>query len=525
VYFFANITTGSNTPKYYLVELDPSNGNVVRKTLISGHPSNDSALTFSAAYEMERPGVLILNGWAYGGFASHCDHQPYVGYIAGVNLSNPAQTTLWTDESKTTGDVGGIWQSGGGLMSDGTSIFVASGNGVSPPKAPGSTPPGTLAESVIRLQPNSSGNLVPKDFFSPANAPSLDAADVDFGSGGPMGFPVTAGSYPHVMVQAGKYGVIYVLNQANLGGREQGSNNRNNVLFYTKAYGGLWGHPAFFGDTSTLTGGNNSTSNDFMFYAGKNDVMRVFHLYVGAGNKPVISDVGASSLSYGFSSGSPVVTSNGTDPTSAVVWVVQAAGSTGTNAELDAYALGNLVSTTTTPSPCTSSAVCVLKPIWHSQTFTASKFSIPATSNGVIYVGDRNGNVWGWGQAPAAAPLAAATRISHWPSRATRTRCLAVARCTTSVWIRAAPVSVIGSRPRPAAGVSQRIRSASSPGGRSQSWDWARLELTCGPDNEASQRVAERCGFVREGLLRSHIPFKAARRDTVIYSLLPGELR
>jgi RimJ/RimL family protein N-acetyltransferase len=53
----------------------------------------------------------------------------------------------------------------------------------------------------------------------------------------------------------------------------------------------------------------------------------------------------------------------------------------------------------------------------------------------------------------------------------------------------------------------------------------ARLELTCSPDNEASQRVAERCGFSREGLLRSHVPFKGARRDSVIYSLLPGELR
>jgi RimJ/RimL family protein N-acetyltransferase len=53
----------------------------------------------------------------------------------------------------------------------------------------------------------------------------------------------------------------------------------------------------------------------------------------------------------------------------------------------------------------------------------------------------------------------------------------------------------------------------------------ARLELTCGPDNEASQRVAERCGFTREGLLRSHVPFKAGRRDSVIYGVLPGELR
>jgi RimJ/RimL family protein N-acetyltransferase len=49
----------------------------------------------------------------------------------------------------------------------------------------------------------------------------------------------------------------------------------------------------------------------------------------------------------------------------------------------------------------------------------------------------------------------------------------------------------------------------------------ARLQITCGPDNVASQRVAERCGFVREGVLRSHMAFKGGRRDTVVYGLLP----
>ena len=53
----------------------------------------------------------------------------------------------------------------------------------------------------------------------------------------------------------------------------------------------------------------------------------------------------------------------------------------------------------------------------------------------------------------------------------------------------------------------------------------ARLELTCGPDDEPSQHVAKRCRCSRKGLLRSHVPFKGARRDSVIYSLLPGELR
>ncbi len=53
----------------------------------------------------------------------------------------------------------------------------------------------------------------------------------------------------------------------------------------------------------------------------------------------------------------------------------------------------------------------------------------------------------------------------------------------------------------------------------------ARLELFIEPDNVASQRVAERCGFVREGLLRSRWVSKGRRRDSVVYALLADELR
>ena len=51
-----------------------------------------------------------------------------------------------------------------------------------------------------------------------------------------------------------------------------------------------------------------------------------------------------------------------------------------------------------------------------------------------------------------------------------------------------------------------------------------RLYLTTAPDNVASQRVAERAGFTREGLLRAHLPTQAGRRDSVIFSLLPADL-
>jgi RimJ/RimL family protein N-acetyltransferase len=52
-----------------------------------------------------------------------------------------------------------------------------------------------------------------------------------------------------------------------------------------------------------------------------------------------------------------------------------------------------------------------------------------------------------------------------------------------------------------------------------------RLELITDPDNVASQRVAEKVGFRREGVLRSHLQHRdGRRRDSVMFSLLPGEL-
>jgi RimJ/RimL family protein N-acetyltransferase len=53
-----------------------------------------------------------------------------------------------------------------------------------------------------------------------------------------------------------------------------------------------------------------------------------------------------------------------------------------------------------------------------------------------------------------------------------------------------------------------------------------RLELITDPDNVASQRVAEKAGYRREAVLRSHLLYRdGTRRDSVMFSLLPGELR
>jgi RimJ/RimL family protein N-acetyltransferase len=52
----------------------------------------------------------------------------------------------------------------------------------------------------------------------------------------------------------------------------------------------------------------------------------------------------------------------------------------------------------------------------------------------------------------------------------------------------------------------------------------ARLELLVQPGNEASLSLADRVGFRREGLLRSHSLIRGERKDMVMLSLLPGDL-
>lgn len=399
VYLVAQ-TVPATYPTYRLFGINAQTGTITLNRQIGGRPTNDPNIKFSAKYENARPGLLLMNGWVYAAFASHCDRKPYVGYVAGVNISTGART-LWTDESGVTNDQGGIWQSGGGLMSDGPGrVFFASGNGVSPPPGPGTSPPGQLAESTVRLAVQSNGSLAAQDFFSPANAATLDASDTDFGSGGPVGLPFGTSTYPDLLVQAGKDGRIILLNRDNLGGQAQGTGGTDAAVAMLGPYAGEWAHPGVFGDTTTLTPGGALAANDYLYYVGRNDYLRMIKVGDDGTDTPTLSDVANSSLTFGFSSGSPVITSNGTDPSSAVLWEVRASGGTGSYGRL--YAFGAVP-----PPTCTAAAPCTMAPIWSGPIGTASKFTIPATSNGMVYVGTRDGHVLGFGVKTTAPILGA----------------------------------------------------------------------------------------------------------------------
>ena len=95
--------------------------------------------------------------------------------------------------------------------------------------------------------------------------------------------------------------------------------------------------------------------------------------------------------------------------------------------------------------------------------------------------------------------------------------------CTCSPMMPGWPRSVTGYTVRHA-GVARRTIAVRLVSG------WAfdelgikRLNLITVPENLASQRVAERAGFTREGLLRAWMPTRDGRCDSVMFSLLPDD--
>src|SRR5580658_2545875 len=214
---------------------------------IEGTPDNTPGVPDTDSTELQRPALLLLGGVVYAAFAGDCDNPPYRGLVIGVSTTAHDITAMWSDEAGAGTDQdsqSGIWQSGGGLVSDGPDqIILTTGNGIAPPASPGTDPPPTLSESVVRLDVGSNGQLTPTDYFAPGNAPSLDQGDQDLGSGGPIALPPQyfgTSADPDLIVQVGKDGLIFLLAGDDLGGREQGPNGTDDAIQILGPYNGVW---------------------------------------------------------------------------------------------------------------------------------------------------------------------------------------------------------------------------------------------------------------------------------------------
>lgn len=380
---YASGTTGPAA--YYLDAVDLATGaqKAGFPVRLSGTAQNASGQTFNATTELQRPGLLLVDGVVYAAFGGHCDITPYQGWVFGVSTAGVVKARWVADQ---TGNGAGIWQSGAGLTSDGSgNILLSTGNGGAPNSAiPGATPPGNLGESIVRLKVQADGSLRATDFFAPFDAFSLDSWDADFASGGVTGLPRGAfgtAALPNLAVAVGKQGYVYLLNRDDLGGSRQGPSGSDRVVQRIGPYGGVWSRPGIWpGDGGyvyipTASGGNSA--------AGSSGNLRVYKYGLDGSGKPALSLQATSTDAFGFSSSAPVITSDGTTSGSALVWVIWTPNGGGTGAQLRAY------------DPIPVGGAPRLR--WSAPIGTSAKFNPPGVGAGRLYVGTRDGHVLGFG--------------------------------------------------------------------------------------------------------------------------------
>jgi hypothetical protein len=251
LYVVTNVQ-GSTGPSYYVHALDlGSLTDKVAPQLVTASQTltDGTTFTFNAAYQRQRPALLLANGNIYAGFGSYCDTDVSVtrgillGWSTGSLTPLPANKVL--DIQATAPNnwfLSSIWMSGYGPSTDddGNILFVTGNSDPSGTTYDGIT---DIQESVVKVSPDLTTVL---SVFTPSNQPTLDAEDYDFGAGGVMVLPDQKGSVPHLAVAAGKTGSLFLMNEDNLGGF---STTKNNVLG-TYAIGGCWCGPSYYVDPS-----------------------------------------------------------------------------------------------------------------------------------------------------------------------------------------------------------------------------------------------------------------------------------
>ncbi len=325
----------------------------------TGTGSVNGKIAFQAKYQLNRPGLLLLNGQVIVAFGSHSDNGPYHGWL----MAYDAATLLQTGISNTSpnGGQNGIWMSGAAPAADtvitGGRIFFANGNGSFSAQEPYSNNQ-SFGNAVERVDLTSNGFQV-MDEWTPFDTSTLDSTDIDQGSGGVLLLPDQPGSHVHELIQVGKNGRIELLDRDNLGGYNSSSNNVVQEISYKY---GLWATPAYW--------------NGNVYFWASGLQMQQYRLSNGMlGATPIAN----SAMYSGYPGPSPVISANGTS--NGILWAIRA----------DAFG---------TPGPAVLlayDATNVGKLLYASSQNTARdsagpavKFSVPMVANGKVFLGTQN---------------------------------------------------------------------------------------------------------------------------------------
>lgn len=360
-----------------------------------GDGSSGGMLTFASQLHHNRSGLALAGQTVYVPFAAHEDATPYHGWLFGYSTATSDLTVAPSVFNTTPNGVfipnvggadGGIWGAGGAPAVDNSgNIYAATGNGVFD-QGTGMSMQNDYGDSVLNLAPPAApgGSMQVNGFFSPDSEYNLEKYDVDLGSGAPVLLPdQTVGSHPHLLVQLGKDGVVYLIDRDSMGFFNAATNQ---VVQYFQATGGFWGTPAFWQ--------NN------LYFAGAGDALKQFSFDPSTLFNTTASS--QSSIAFGFPDVSPSVSSQG--DSNGIVWAIDAglygyaSPNSGNPNSGYCYSAPNPV-----PAACTGPAILhaynatnLAMEYWNSsiagirdQAGNAVKFVPPTIANGKVYVSTR----------------------------------------------------------------------------------------------------------------------------------------
>lgn len=286
------------------------------------------ATTFAPAQYKERAALLLNNGTIYTSWASHCDIDPYGGWIIALSESTLAITSslnvaMGASGSGYASQGPSIWMSGAGPAADSAgNVYVLTANGrFETTLTSGGFPSGgDYGNSFVKISP-SGGTLAVADYFAMSGEVAESSDDDDLGSGGVMLLPDltdVAGTVRHLAVGAGKDGNLYVVNRDNMGKFTSVGNNiwqqLNGVLG-----DGVFSAPAYFNNT--------------VYYGPVSGSLRAFTVTNAMLSS---SPTSQTSTQFVYPGTFPVISANGT--ANAIVWAYENANP----AVLHAYTAANL---------------------------------------------------------------------------------------------------------------------------------------------------------------------------------------
>lgn len=339
----------------------------------TGDNSSNGTVIFDPKQYKERPGLLLLNGVVYTAWGSHCDDQPYTGWVMGYDAGTLAQATVLN--VVPNGGEGGIWMAGGGLAADSSAnIYLLDGNGDfdTTLNSNGFPANGDFGNAFLKI--STSSGLAVADYFEMDNESAENGSDTDLGSGGVMLVPDQtdgSGNIWHLAVGGGKDGNLYLVNRDSMG---KFSSNNNNI--YQELAGGLpggvWAKPAYF--------------NGRVYYGSVGSPIQAFQF---SNAKLVTTAVAQTSNSFGYPGTIPSISANNTN--NAIVWAAENTSP----AVLHAFDAGTLTELYNSNQAAGG----------RDQFGAGNKFIAPTIANGKVYVGTTSGvGVFGLLTPPPASP-------------------------------------------------------------------------------------------------------------------------